>query len=407
MAHYEPIIPSTAHYFEKYKELDETDLAIIFSMIKDCPDGPRNVQEIARHLSLPQQTVNYRVLRLDAKDLVKFRAIANEELLGLVNYAVIATVKPGLAYENKEGTAVNAGTFMTCYPVWRMLEEVRGGSTHGYFVQYSIPSGKENDLKLFLDHLIKVGCITQVDDFCRTTPSCFNTPSMDLLLEIRKATAQGHRVSFDWEAWADGFDKAQTATLPKEETSEGARITFDYKDLLVLFRLESNLREKFVDIARLVSEPSSKVAGRYKRILNSHLISGCRLEVNPVDPLSAVHLVLKMEFMNTILLRQFASRLNEMPYPAAYQKVIGKNIVFLHTMIPSYEYFDFCSTLEMLNRKRGTLRDVDLWVSSFYGRFDNIMLYKAFSNVENKWMFSKDMMLKALNNLLTNNGFKF
>jgi DNA-binding Lrp family transcriptional regulator len=407
LSHFEELIPSAFHYFEKFKELDETDLEIIFTMTKECPDGPRNVHKIAKQLVLPHQTVNYRVQRFDAKDLVRFCAIINESLLGLTNYVVIATVKPGLLYENKKGQAVNAGTFLTCYPVWRLLEEIHGGYTHGFFVQYSIPHKKENDLKLFLDELKKIGCITKVNEFCRATQSYSNMPSLELFLRIRKAIARSQSFSFNWEKWADDFDKAEEATLPEETTERTHKISFSYEDLLTLFHLEQNLRAKYSDVAKLVGESNIKVARRYKEILRHHLITGCRVDIYPVDPISSIHLLLKLDFANGTTLRKFVSHLNEIPYRATYQKVAEKDSLFLHMMIPSPEYFDFHNTFEALNRRRGIIRAIGLYISHFYAKFDNIGLFEAFSKTDNEWAFSIDIMRKTLSRLLKDTKFEF
>jgi DNA-binding Lrp family transcriptional regulator len=407
LSYFEDLIPSSLHYFKKFKELDETDLEIIFTMAKMCPDGPRNVRQIARKLSLPQQTVNYRVLRFDTKDLVRFSAITDETSLGLSNYVVMATVKPGLLYENKKGEGINAGTFLTSYPVWRVLEEIHGGPTHGFFVQYSIPHNKENDLELFLDKLKKIGCIIEVNEFCKVTGSYHSVPSLELLLSIRKAVARGHSVSFNWEKWAEDYDRAEEAILPWETTERTPNISFSYEDLLILFSLERNLREKFIDIAKSVGEPSAKIIKRYKWILRHNLIAGCRVDFCPIDPISSIHLLLKLDFVNGSTLRKFVSRLNETPYPATYQKAAEKDRLFLHIIIPPQEYFDFHNTFEALNRHQGIIHAISLYISNFYAKFENIELFEAFSKEDNKWAFSIDEMCKALNRLLKDTNFEF
>lgn len=406
MSYFKELIPSMYHYFTTFKELDETDLKIIFAMAQECPEGPRNVRKISEKLGLPQQTVNYRVLRFGHQDLVRFRAIVNEALLGLTNYAVVATAKPGLLRENKKGDAVNAGTFLTCYPVWRLLEEVHGGDSHGFFVQYSIPREKENDLKLFLKELKKIGCIMKVDDFCRVTPSRFNRPSLDLYRAIRKAVEQGRSVSFDWEKWGDEFDKAEEAILP-EETTPISRISFSYEHLLVLFHLERNLREKFVDIAKSMGEPSAKVTEWFREVLRRHLIESCRVEIYPIDPVTSMHLVLKLNFNNEVALNKFISHLNGIPYPVTYQKVAQKNIVFAHMMIPPTEYFDFHNVVETISRRQDIISNFSLYLSNYYAKFDNIMLFKTFSKKDNKWLFSFEVIRKELKRLLDDTKFKF
>lgn len=408
MSYFEKLIPSKFHYFRKFEKLEELDLRIIFAMLREGPEGPRNVSKIARELELPQQTVNYRVLRFDREDLVRFRAIINESLLGLANYVVIATVKPGLTYENKEGTAVNAGTFLTCYPIWRLLMEVHGAATHGFFVLYSIPPDKENDLGSFLDELKKMKCIAHVDEFCRVTQSYFNVPSLDSYLKMRKAIAEGQLISFNWDRWGYDFDKAAEAVIPEEDSSaETRRVLFTYEDLQILFHLERDLREKFVEIAKTVKEPSSKIAGRYEELLKRRLITGCRSEINPINPVSSMHLTLKIDLSDGVALRKLVSHLDKIPYPVTYQKVIGEETLFLHTIIPCYEYFDFHNALELLNRRHKIIRNANLYVGNYYSKFDNIMLFQAFSKDENKWMFSKDVVLQALRRLLDDTKFEF
>jgi len=408
MSYFETLIPSKFHYYKKFKELAELDFEIIFAMLKGGPDGPRNVSRIARQLGQAQQTVNYRVRRFDREDLVRFRAIINERLLGLGNYVVMTTVKPGLTYENKEGTAVNAGTFLTCYPVWRLLMGVYGAATHGFFVLYSIPPEKESDLRSFLDELKRIKCITHVDEFCRVTQSYFNISPLESYLTMMKAIARGQLVSFNWDKWGYDFDKAAEAVIPEENSSvETHRIPFTYEDLQVLSHLERNLREKFVEIAKKVREPSSKIARRYEELLKRRLISGCRSEIYPINPISSMHLTLKVDLSDGVALRKLVSHLDKIPYPVTYEKVIEEETLFLHTIIPYYEYFDFHNAFELLNRRHNIMRDVNLYVGNYYSKFDNIMLFQAFSKDENKWAFSKDVVLEALRRLLDDTKFEF
>jgi DNA-binding Lrp family transcriptional regulator len=406
MSFYEGLIPNMFSYFEKFMNLDETDLEIIFAMIKESPDGPRNVRKIAKALGLPQQTVNYRVLRFEQLDLVRFRAVLNETLLGLANYVVIASVKPGLVYDNMQGKLVNAGTFLTCYPVWRLLKEVQGGGTHGFLVTYAIPTEKENDLGLFLNELQKIECLTSVDGFFKVTPFYSNAPSLELYHNMRKEIAQNRPISFNWGKWADDLDEAKETRLP-EETVSKREILFSYEDLVVLFFLERNFREKFVHIAESMGESSGKVATRYRSVLRYGFIKCCKAEIYPIDPIHSMHIVLQLTLTNSRSLGKLVSHLDKVPYPLIYQKAVAKDILFLHTMIPFDEYFDFHNAFELWGRRQGIVHDIKLYVSNYYSRFDNIKLYEAFSRKGNRWLFSYDTMLQALKNLINATKFKF
>lgn len=406
MALFEKLVPSQLDYYKRFNTLDETDLEIISAMVEECPNGPRNVSKIARKLGLPQQTVNYRVLRFEHLDLVRFAAILDEALIGLANYAVITTVKPGLLFETKQGSALNAGTFLTCYPVWRQLQEVQGGTTRGFFVSYAIPPDKENDLKSFLTELQRIGIIERVEDFCRITRSYHNLP-LRLYLKIRKIVSQ-HRsiITFNWKDWAHDFDKADENLLV-EETIPSRRFAFSYEDLVVLSHLEKNLRERFIDIGRSIRKQSKKIAEIYRKILHYGLIKGCRVELYPLDPVSSLHLVLQLSLASLVALRKLVAHLNEIPYHIVYHKVLGKNELFLNAMIPAAEYFDFINALEEWGRRGDIIRGYKLYISNYYSKFTNINLYEAFSKKENKWTFSQDVMSRSLRSLLDSTKFKF
>jgi DNA-binding Lrp family transcriptional regulator len=405
MSYFKDIIPSKFHYFTKFKELTEIDFKIIIAMLNGGPDSPRNASRIARELKLLQQTVNYRVQRLDKGDLVRFRATINESLLGLENYAVVATVKPGLAYDNKEGTAINAGTFMTCYPVWRLLSSACGGNASGFFVLYAIPP-KLKDLKAFFGRLKAIGCIEKIDEFCRVTQSHYNTPSLGSYLTIRRTAVQDQTATFDWEKWAYRCNETERAPIPENSPAEN-QTHFTYEDLMILFHLEKNAREKFVEIGKSIGEPSSEVKKRYEEILNRHLIINCRAEIYPIDPVSSLHLTLKLSFTSNSGFRMFVSHLNEVPYPVFYQKAIDKDVLFMHTMIPCHEHFHFYNSLGLLNKLYGIIKNVNLYVGNYYSELNNIALFEAFSKDENKWMFSKDIMFQTLSRLIDESKFKF
>ena len=406
MSTFEQLVPGTYHYFKKFAMLDEMDLRIVHKMAEGCPEGPRNVRKIAKDLKLPQQTVNYRILRIDSKDLVRFRAVPNENLLGLKNYSVIATTKPGLLYETDKGDAVNAGTFLTCYPIWRSTKEIVGSNIHGFFVQYAIPHEKERDLKLFLRKLEKVKCISRIDDFCEVTQTLFNKPSLDLHLSMRKALGRQHHISFKWEEWINDFAKAKEAVLPKEKISEKV-VLFSYTDLQILSCLEENLRMKFVEIAKRMGEPNSKIPRWFKEIIRSKLISDCRAEICATNPKTSMHLVVRIEFSNDTALGKFISHLDRIPYSVSYQQVIQQSVIFLYIAIPPHEYLSFRNVFDALNRKHDIIRDYSLYVSNYVARWDNIKLYETFSKTEKKWEFSFEVIDEVFEKLRSANNFQF
>lgn len=400
MSLYERVVPTPYDYFEKLESLDELDLDIILEMIKGGPNATRNVKKIAEKLNKPQQTVNYRVNRFDIQDLVRFRATVDEEAIGLSNFIVMVDCDVGSLYENKRSTAVNASTFLTCYPVWRFGAGIDGGSMHGVFLVYTIPQGKRKDLELFLLELEEKNFIVGVKEIHPATRQFFNLSDVRFYNQALRAAQQRGKALFNWEDWARTFGEATESRIldrPREETKVPS---LEYNDLLVLYHLEQNLRKSFIDMGKAIGESSVTISKRYSKLLQYGAIVGGRAEIYPSDPSTALYPLLKLEMTQGSALRKFISILNRIPYKVVFQKAKGKNTIFLRTMIPSYEFFDFNNAFETLNNLYRVIASKELYLGSHYTRADNIALYLPFSKEKNTWMFSSDIMSRELQQLI-------
>lgn len=367
----------TSSTFHVIRKLDKTDLDIIFTMQKSLVNGPRSVRKIAKELKLSQQTVDYKVKRLERFN-IRFKAIIDEQSLGLTSYLTIVNCS---ALSDK---------FLTCYPVWRFLSRISGGRVNGYSVLYSIPSEKETDLEEFLKMLRKKGIIRDVEEFQETTQSFSNIPSQRTFLEMKKTVDEWGTTVFNWNRWVQCIDESEQIDIFEEEDQSGRSFKITYKDLVILSRLKENLRERFCDIAKQLGIYSALVTNRYRELVKCGLIKGCKVELNPIDLNHRLYLFTELEFNDESMLKKFASHLNEVPYPFIYWKAKGKNVLFLHATLPFQEYYDFLRALDFLNQEYDVTSQV--YLSGPYSVNDE--LYKAFSG--NKWVFSFDILRQKL-----------
>ena len=208
-------------YSKKFGRLDSLDFRIIKAMIK-C--GVYNVQRLTSEVEAPQQTISYRIRRLDKGDLVRFRALIDEKKLGLRSYSVLASAPIGK--EDPSGVA------LTSFPLWRYLAVVDGWKL-GNYVRYTIPQDKERDLTTFLSELRRRELVSDYE-ICETDSPCY--PLLDLDFYARKQPT----LTFNWEDWARNLDSFSSTETQKEDNDK--RAEFDLIDLVILRCLELNAR---------------------------------------------------------------------------------------------------------------------------------------------------------------------
>jgi len=379
------VVPSITEYAKRFKELDSLDFKIIRAMYRY---GVRNVSRIAKLIGVPQQTVSYRVKRFDERDLVRFRALINEEKLGLKSYLVVADVPLG-----KEELSSYS---MSCFPLWRYLAIVDGWK-HGNYVRYIIPPDKEADLKAFLDKLKNLGLILGYEVYETTGP---NYPLLNLDFYAKK---EGSPV-FNWNRWINDFD-----SFAEEEVSEltsFVKAKFDLYDLIILRCLEINARMKFREIAKEIAEVFGEknykkfiplISRRFKNIVSQGLIKSYRVTVFPNLGLTVLFLIYYLKFTNSSNLGKFLGGLSHLPYNFSYTKILSKDEIFLHIIVPVYEYLNLCKTLSKLG-ELGCLKKANLLVGNLPQAWDNVKIYEMYK--DGAWNFSYGVALKMLKEAL-------
>jgi len=380
---YVQLIPSMDEYAQKFRLLDPVDFKIIEAMHEH---GFSNLSKLSTSIGVPKQTVSYHSRKLDKQDIVRFRALVDEAKLGLKSFTVIASTPLG-----KEDLSSRA---MTCFPIWRYLAIVDGWKRANY-VRYAIPPDRERDLNTLMNDIKNRNLVSDFQTVPTTSP---NYPLLNLEFYCKR---DGFPL-FDWDRWINDFD-----TFREEELVEPAnyeKIKLDLYDLVILRCLEINARtnqRKIVkEISRILKDREdtrlvSLVSRRVRDITTRRgLIRGYRAYLVPHPIAATLLLMYHLAFTNSASLRRFAAGLSHLPYNTAYEKVLGRDELFVRFMVPSHEASNIWKSIIEL-AKKGYLKESHLlWGDLAHKTWDNVEIYQMFKG--ETWNFSYGMAAEAL-----------
>jgi DNA-binding Lrp family transcriptional regulator len=380
-------------YYKQFGKLDSLDLKIIKALHKD---STRKVDELAKELNVPQQTLSYRLGRFGKKDLVRFRAVINEAKLGLKSYIVLGTAKIG-----KEDYS---SSIMTCFPLWRYLAIVDGWR-HGNYVRYIIPPDKETDLKAFLEELKNRDIILNYEIIPTTTPKY-------PLLNLNFYSKHEGTPVFDGKKWLADFDSFEEKSV--EESVGYIKAKFDIHDLLILRCLEINARMKHRKIAKemaiVLGEKNcrkfiSLVSRRMTNVVKKQgFIGTYRTYIFPNPGPTVLFLIYHLNFANSHGLKKFIGGLSYLPYNTAYQRVLQRDELFVHMAIAVYDYSHIQEVIARLG-ETGDLKESHLLLGDLtQATWDNVGIYQMYKN--GAWNFSYGVAFKMLEKLERNSKAK-
>jgi DNA-binding Lrp family transcriptional regulator len=312
--------------------------------------------------------------------------LIDEAKLGLKSYSVVAPAPVGR--EEASGCA------LTSFPLWRYLAVVDGWR-HGNYVRYTIPPDKERDLVAFLNELVGRELISSFEIIPTSSPEY---PLLDLDFYLKKESVP----VFDWQNWIKSFDSFMGEEIVEKADYEKAE--FDLIDLLILRCLELNARmsqRKIVqEIAEILKEKNHKkfiplVSRRIRKKINpQELIKGCRAYLFPNQGSAVLFFMLHLAFSNNTSLQRFEGALEYLPYNTAYEKILGKNALFVRIIIPTYEYSNMRESLARLAQE-GSLKDAHLLLGDLaHGTWDNVEIHQMF--IDGTWNFSYGAAIKML-----------
>jgi DNA-binding Lrp family transcriptional regulator len=370
-------------YSQKFRGLDPLDFKIIRAI---SAHGVYNNRRLAETVGAPQQTVSYHIRRFDNGDIVRFRALINENKLGLKSYSVLASAPIG-----KEDAS---GCALTSFPLWRYLAVVDGWKL-GNYVRYTVPPDKERDLIAFLNELVGRELISDFEMYATAS-------SKYPLLDLDFYTGKRRVSTFDWQRWVGAFDSFVTER--PDELESCSKAEFDLIDLIILRCLELNARTTqrriAAKIAQVLGEKNGKkfipmVSRRIKKSINIQgLINGYRVYLFPNQELTALLFLFYLDFSNNTNRRKFTGALKHLPYNTSYERILEKNSLFIRLVVPAYECADMRKSFMEL-AKKGFIKEAHMLLGDLrQGTWDNVEISQMFK--DGAWSFSYGAAIEML-----------
>ena len=361
-------------YYKQFKKLDTTDLEIIKAMAKY---GPRNLSQVSRKIGIPQQTINYRVLRFERDGLVRFKALLNDATLNLDTYFVFAV--PFL------GRMDLAEMALTPIPLWRYTSICMSKEGSYIIVRYSVPRDKHDILEAYLQFLRKENVIKQYNI---SKVQRFEFPLINLDVYIKKTT-------FKWKTLINRILEPGTGDINSYSVN---RLDFSEKDLFILSQLELDARTKFTVLSERLSNLLNVrrnfkpwISKRYKEYLEKGVIKNFRPTIVPFPPYKYIMLILTLQFNHEYDLERFIKALNYVPYHVSCYILEEAPTCIMIILMPSDQIpslHDFLLELA----KKNVLSGFSFYLGNPEKSNNNVGLYQAFKNGE--WLFSYDLFVE-------------
>jgi DNA-binding Lrp family transcriptional regulator len=239
-------------------------------------------------------------------------------------------------------------------------------------------------------------------EICETNSPRY--PLLDLDFYAKKQPS----LTFSWENWAGNIDSYANATTPIDEEDSGKRAEFDLVDLMILRCLELNARTTqrriVTEVAHALKEKDSHkfipmVSRRIrKNIKPQGLIKGYRVYLFPNQEYTVLLFMFYVEFSNRTSLEKFTSALTHLPYNTAYEKILGKDAIFVRLVIPSFQFAEMRKSLTTLAEK-GYVKDAHMFLLDLaHGTWDNVEMHQMFK--DGAWNFSYGAAVEMLENTL-------
>ena len=216
-------------------------------------DGGRNLNSISRELSMPYQTIRFRVLHL--KDI------------GISIFPIINT--PRLELERTRASLDLSSDLSDPFPFFQALHQAAGLhyfsrslSSNKYDCEFLIPEGKKSELLKVLRALEEMSFVTNVSackllwkEVCKMNTKYFDYSTGQWDVDFSRLSSYPHTMSFDYSP----YEKAN----------------FDQMDLLIIKSLQVDSQVKLVDLAQKLKVTPADVSYHLKNhVIEKKMLRG-------------------------------------------------------------------------------------------------------------------------------------
>lgn len=365
-----------------WKKIDERDVKILegLSLI-----GPRNLALIAKHLDIPTSTVRYRVRRMLEDSILFLHLNPYHTNMGLKKAVIF--VESELGYEDVLLDCLRVNDF------WLFLCRVYG-PYEGCGGVWTVPKGRDEDFKEFLQSLIDVGV-------ARSVEVNWTTCHEGIPVSSRWFDADEKVWTYNWKEWIEEVETIEGELPWTLIEPDDWPIKADYEDLLIIKELEKDGKKTLTDISKELNIPFEKVKYHFREHVSKRgLIEGYQVEIYRFPSLVNEPLFFKFDFDSYDNMRRFALSLHDKPFPMFIGKVLGEDAFLTHFNIPHWEFRRFIAALSTLIRK-GLLKRYRYVIQDMYQTWRQTIPYDHFENGD--WNYDYEKQQEDLRKLLEEN----
>jgi hypothetical protein len=338
-------------------------------------DGARNLNPISRELSLPYQTLRFRMLHLKDQGITVMPFV-DLDALGLDRFRVFFKISDRKLAENVrpffDGLDQSAG--LNYYS--------RSMLNNGFDCEFHPPRGSEKELAKLFSTLEEMNLVEQTE--------IHKFEQKDILM------VKTQYFDFSRGEWDVDYSK-----LSGDPSSEMPRVTpparFDYTDLLIVKELQIDPWAKVVDIAKKIKIPERDIAYHMNRhVFERRLISGFRFKWVGSQEAWSKHSIVMINFLFREIseenIRHAMSIFTASPFTWTHLQSSDR-IYLAETLIP------LSHLAEMMQYFSDRLRRVGLRPSETYFPDWNCyrgytIPYKLYDTEKREWHFDAEKALE-------------
>jgi DNA-binding Lrp family transcriptional regulator len=358
----------------KQSKIHDTDVRILEGL---AFHGPRNKAKLAAQLSMPEETLRYRINHVHSHFSLNTYGSVYHTHIGLRKVVVFAEPEPG--YEELLYQCLKTNDY------WLYTSQCIGNPK--CLAIYGIPAGKEKQFVEFLETLAKLPPIRSVKFYWSTCFQNINTTSTWF-------DSTSEEWVFSWDSWLKEIPMKEgelpyTLKDPDEYPQKA-----DWADIVILKELEKDSTVKLSQIAEKLHTSLQRVKYHYENhVIKEKMYEGHQIVADHYKGLNPETYYFRFVFKNKKNFAKFAHSLLDKPFVRVVGKVYRKNELFVQVYLPRQQLRNLIETLSKLIRTK-FLETYEYVIQDLTKTERETIPYKCFK--DNNWVYDHKKYLKKL-----------
>jgi DNA-binding Lrp family transcriptional regulator len=358
----------------KQSKIHNTDIRILEGL---AFHGPRNRAKLAAQLSMPDETLRYRMNHLRFHFSLNTYGSLYHTHIGLRKVVVFAESEPG--YEELLYQCLKTNDY------WLYISQCIGNPK--CLAIYGIPAGKEEQFAEFLETLAKLAPIRSVKFYWSTCFQNINTTTTWF-------DSTSEEWVFPWDSWLKEvpMKKGELPYTLKDPDEYPQKA--DWADIMILKELERDSAVKLSQIAKKLHTSLQGVKYHYENhVIKEKMYEGHQIVADHYKGLNPETYYFRFVFKNKTNLEKFAQSLLDKPFVRVVGKVYHKNELFVQIYLPRQQLRNFLETLSKLVRTK-FLKTYEYVIQDLTKTERQSISYEYFK--DNNWAYDHKKYLKKI-----------